>query len=123
MSGPIELRGDTRVWIADGRVLDARGVGTMTLSGRIPELPGDASELSGKTITLDVRWTFTRALTSAWPAPRDPPGRGLLPIIAVVLVVVAFIAALLRFPPWRSRRRRRRDTLPAPIAPAPKVHA
>jgi hypothetical protein len=94
----------------------------MQLSGRIPELPGQAAELSGKTIRLDVRWRFGRKLTSAWPEHREPPGRGWLPIVAVALLVVAFIGALWRFPPWRGRRRRRRDTLPPPV-PAPKVHA
>jgi hypothetical protein len=89
LSGPLELRSDTRVWDADGRVLDALGNGTMHLSGRVPDLPGAASELTGKTLTLDVVWKLHRTHTSAFPADRDPPGRGPLPVLAVVLLVVA----------------------------------
>lgn len=89
LAGPIEVRSDTRLWDADGRVLDALGNGTMRLTGRIPELPGAASELTGKPLALDVVWKLHRTHTSAFPADRDPPGRGPLPTLAVVLLIVA----------------------------------
>lgn len=89
LAGPLEVRSDTRLWDADGRVLDALGNGTMRLTGRIPELPGAASELTGKPLVLDVVWKLHRTHASAFPADRDPPGRGPLPILAVVLLVIA----------------------------------
>jgi hypothetical protein len=89
LTGPLELRSDTRVWDADGRVLDALGNGTMRLSGRVPDLPGAASELTGKPLTLDVVWKLHRTHASPFPADRDPPGRGPVPLVAVVLLAVA----------------------------------
>ncbi len=105
LAGPIELRSDTRIWDADGRVLDALGNATMRLTGRVPDLPGAASELSGKALTLDVVWKLHRTHTSAFPADRDPPGRGPVPILAVVLLVVAAALATWRQLVTRPRNR------------------
>jgi hypothetical protein len=104
LSGPLELKSDTNVWDGDGRVLSARGSGTMQLTGTVPELPGRAAELSGKTLHLDVSWKLTRTHTSKLPEPRDPPGPGLVGIVAVVLLLVA--AALNAWNHAAARRRR-----------------
>ena len=99
MAGGIELHSDTSIWRADGRVLEAVGSGEMSLAGRIPELPGAAAELSGKTLRLDVGWKMRRKHSSTLPEPRDPPGRGALPFIAGALLVVALALTAYRYPP------------------------
>lgn len=105
LAGPIELRSDTRIWDADGRVLDGLGNGTMRLEGRVPELPGAASELTGKPLALDVDWKLRRTHVSAFPADRDPPGRGPLPVAAVVGLVLAAAAAAVGHVTSRRRTR------------------
>jgi hypothetical protein len=98
LAGPFELRTESFVWIADGRVLEARSRGVMHLAGRMPDLPGRAADLSDKTLRLDVTWSVTRTHTSAFPEPRNPPGRGWVPILAAVLVALALALTI-----WRSR--------------------
>jgi hypothetical protein len=109
LSGPFELRSDTRLWDADGRVLDALGNGTMSLRGRIPELPGGAAELSGRMLEMEIVWKLHRAHTSAFPADRDPPGRGPLPVFAVLGLVLAAGLAAAREAASRLGRRRSTD--------------
>jgi hypothetical protein len=92
LSGPLEIRSDTQLWDADGRVLDATGAGTLKLSGQVPELPGEAAELSGKTLRLDVTWKLHRAHASEFPEDRDPP-RSVLPFAAIASVIVAALLA------------------------------
>jgi hypothetical protein len=104
LAGPLELRSDTRLWDADGRVLDALGNGRMSLRGRVPELPGGAAELSGRMLEMEVVWKLHRMHTSAFPADRDPPGRGPLPVVAVIGLIVA--AGLATAREITSRRRR-----------------
>jgi hypothetical protein len=102
LAGPVELNSQTAVWLADGRVLDAVTDGTLKLSGRMPDLPGQASELSGKTLRLDATFRITRKHTSPFPEPRDPPGRGWAPIAATILTAIALALAV-----WSTFARRR----------------
>ncbi len=107
LSGPIELRSDTQVWTADGRVLSALGRGKMSLVGAVSELPGAAAQLSGKTLRLDVTWKMDRTHGKPLPAPRDPPGRGPLPIIALLVAALALALTSWRMPPRRLLRPKR----------------
>jgi hypothetical protein len=102
LSGPIKMNTNTLLWVADGRVLDANTRGTLDLSGRMPDLPGAAAELSGKTLRLKVVFEINRTHTSPFPAPRDPPGRGWAPIVAIVLTAIALALAT-----WSTVQRRR----------------
>ena len=103
LSGPVRLVSSTTLWAHDGRVLGAAGTGGMTLSGQIPQLPGRAASLSGKTLHLDTTWTFSRTHTSPFPEP--PPSRPLWPL--VVAGVLAVVAAALTFSRVGSRGYRR----------------
>lgn len=89
LAGPIDLHTTTLVWTADGRVLDADTQATLALSGRLPELPGQASGLSGKVVRLDVDLRISRTHAAPFPEPRDPPGRGWIPLIAALLNAIA----------------------------------
>jgi hypothetical protein len=102
LAGPLELNSQTAVWLADGRVLDAVTDGTLKLSGRMPDLSGQASELSGKTLRLDATFRITRKHTSPFPEPRDPPGRGWAPIVAIILTAIALALAV-----WSTVARKR----------------
>ena len=102
LAGPMKMSTNTLLWIADGRALDAHTRGTLDLSGRMPDLPGAASELSGKTLRLKVVFEINRTHTSPFPAPRDPPGRGWAPIAATILTAIALALAS-----WSTVRRRR----------------
>jgi hypothetical protein len=107
LAGPLELRSDTLLWDADGRVLDALGNGRMSLKGRIPDLPGAASELSGRLLEMEVIWKLHRTHTSTFPADRDPPGRGPVPLLAVLGLIVAVALLVARELAARSLNRSR----------------
>lgn len=96
MSGPIQLDTATALWTADGRVLGATGSGTLKLGGDVPDLGGGATSLSGKRLSLDTSWRFERTLTSPWPEPREPPGRGIAPVAALVALAAAVAAVAAR---------------------------
>lgn len=119
LAGPLDLRANSLVWRADGRVLRSTGTGTARLVGTMPELPGRAAELSGRELNVETSWKVTRDLTSQWPQPRPIPGRGIVLLVLATLAVIAGASAA-----WlRTRASRRRltksirDTVSGPREP------
>jgi hypothetical protein len=119
LAGPLDLRANSLVWRADGRVVRSIGTGTAKLVGTMPELPGRAAELTGRELGLDTTWKITRDLTSPWPEPRPIPGRNIVLLVsAVVAVLAGALAAWLRTRALRRRVTRSvRDTVSGPREP------
>jgi hypothetical protein len=97
LTGSIEISAVTATGGGDRRELRTTGRGSMRLEGRMPSFSGDAAGLSGRPISLDASWRYTKSLVGPWPSG---------PLV-VAVALLALDLALLAVLAWQARHGRR----------------